>query len=165
MLQGRLRYECVKIPAAKIPREHPEALELLEQGLPEDAAKPEHRSCCDRTQGVILLCELVHARLWSLPRVGLHCDRKGSDLPVLQSWPTLQALSGHFGPFFCSTAPQAFFRPDRRSLPPTREDAVKAGRASEATVRLGLDSGDHDGMLVVAGRMRGSCWRQLTARS
>ena len=29
------------------------------------------------------------------------------------------------GPFFCSTAPQAFFRPDRRSPTPSRAEAVK----------------------------------------
>ena len=33
-----------------------------------------------------------------------------------------------FGVFFCSTAPQAFFRPDRRCPTPTRAEAVKAGR-------------------------------------
>jgi hypothetical protein len=35
----RLRNECAKIPEAEIAREHPEALDLLAQGLPEDAAK------------------------------------------------------------------------------------------------------------------------------
>src|SRR5262245_29491808 len=33
-------------------------------------------------------------------------------------------------PFFCSTAPQAFFRPDRGLPPPARADDVKAGRAA-----------------------------------
>jgi hypothetical protein len=39
MLLIRLRYECAKIPVAQMAREHPEALDLLAQGLPEDAAK------------------------------------------------------------------------------------------------------------------------------
>jgi hypothetical protein len=37
--------------------------------------------------------------------------------------------SGHF---FCSTAPQAFFRPNRNLRTPARAGAVKAGRRSEA---------------------------------
>jgi hypothetical protein len=39
MLLIRLRHECAKIPVAQMAREHPEALDLLAQGLPEDAAK------------------------------------------------------------------------------------------------------------------------------
>lgn len=39
MLLVRLRYECAKIPTAEMAREHPEALDLLAQGLPEVAAK------------------------------------------------------------------------------------------------------------------------------
>jgi hypothetical protein len=39
MLLVRLRYECAKIPVTQIAREHPEALALLAQGLPQDAAK------------------------------------------------------------------------------------------------------------------------------
>src|SRR6516164_3358998 len=35
-----------------------------------------------------------------------------------------------FAAFFCSTAPQAFFRPDRRFRTPTRAEAVKVGRRS-----------------------------------
>ena len=35
-----------------------------------------------------------------------------------------------FCAFFCSTAPQAFFRPDRRSPTPSRAGAVKVGRRS-----------------------------------
>src|ERR1700690_1096148 len=35
-----------------------------------------------------------------------------------------------FGAFFCSTAPQAFFRPDRRFRTPARAEAVKVGRCS-----------------------------------
>jgi hypothetical protein len=37
--------------------------------------------------------------------------------------------------FFCSTAPQAFFRPDRNAQMPARADVVKAGRACAATVK------------------------------
>jgi hypothetical protein len=40
--------------------------------------------------------------------------------------------------FFCSIPPEAFFRPDRVSTPPSRADAVKAGRASAATEGLAL---------------------------
>jgi hypothetical protein len=36
-------------------------------------------------------------------------------------------LSGHF---FCSTAPQAFFRPNHKSMQPARTGHVKAGRSS-----------------------------------
>ena len=36
-------------------------------------------------------------------------------------------LSGHF---FCSTAPQAFFRPNHKSMQPARIGHVKAGRSS-----------------------------------
>ena len=39
MLLVRLRYECAKIPAAEMAREHPEALDVLAQRLPEDAAR------------------------------------------------------------------------------------------------------------------------------
>ena len=39
LLLVRLRYACAKIPAAEMAREHSEALDLLAQGLPEDAAK------------------------------------------------------------------------------------------------------------------------------
>jgi hypothetical protein len=55
-------------------------------------------------------------------------------------------------PFFCSTAPQAFFRPNRESSRPARADAVKAGRSSAATEVLGLYSIEHDGMLMESGR-------------
>ena len=59
-----------------------------------------------------------------------------------------------WGHFFCSTAPQVFFRPDRRMPRPARADDVKAGRAA-ATGRLGLYIGEHDGMLDASGRMIG----------
>jgi hypothetical protein len=39
----------------------------------------------------------------------------------------LADLLSRFRPFFCSTAPQAFFRPDRRFPTPTRAEAVTAG--------------------------------------
>ena len=58
-----------------------------------------------------------------------------------------------FPHFFCSTAPQAFFRPDRVSSRPTRADAVKAGRSSAGHRRLGLYSIEHDGMLAGSGRI------------
>jgi hypothetical protein len=57
----------------------------------------------------------------------------------------------YLGFFFCSTAPQAFFRPDRRSLGPTRAGAVKVGRHSavsySALSRPRLDSFEHGGIL------------------
>lgn len=55
-----------------------------------------------------------------------------------------------FGHFFCSTAPQAFFRPDRIPLRPTRADDVKAGRFSGHR-RFGLYIGEHDGTLSASG--------------
>jgi hypothetical protein len=39
-------------------------------------------------------------------------------------------LPGHF---FCSTAPQAFFRPNHKSMQLARTGHVKAGRSSAAT--------------------------------
>jgi hypothetical protein len=56
------------------------------------------------------------------------------------------------GPFFCSTAPQAFFCPDRRFPTPTRTEAVKTGRRSaiaahSAVSRPRLDSFEHGGRL------------------
>jgi len=56
-----------------------------------------------------------------------------------------------FCAFFCSTAPQAFFRPDRRFRTPARAEAVKVGRRSvEAhfdVSRPRLDSFEHGGRL------------------
>ena len=69
----------------------------------------------------------------------------------------LISSSGHFP---CSTAPQAFPRPDRSMIPPARAGCVKAGRSSAATRRcgaslrddgLGLDTPEHDGTLVRSG--------------
>src|SRR5215204_4999993 len=56
------------------------------------------------------------------------------------------------GSFFCWTAPQAFFCPDRRLPTPTRAEAVKAGRRSaiaahSAVSRPRLDSFEHGGRL------------------
>jgi len=53
---------------------------------------------------------------------------------------------------FCSTAPQAFFRPDRRFWRPSRAEAVKAGRRSAFEAhsngsRPRLDSFEHGGRL------------------
>jgi hypothetical protein len=55
-------------------------------------------------------------------------------------------------PFFCSTAPQAFFCPDRRFPTPTRAEAVTAGRRSAIAAhsdvsRPRLDSFEHGGRL------------------
>jgi hypothetical protein len=52
-------------------------------------------------------------------------------------------------PFFCSTAPQAFFRPDRVLSRPARADAVKAGRSSAATPpgAPAFTAIEHDGRL------------------
>ena len=68
--------------------------------------------------------------------------------------PFCTCLSSLFpqGHFFCSTAPQAFFRPNRNSHEPARAGHVKAGRFSAATVRLGLYMTEHDGRLVGLGR-------------
>jgi hypothetical protein len=52
------------------------------------------------------------------------------------------------GPFFCSTAPQAFFRPDRKMPKPTHAAAVKDG-AFLSAARKGpvLDGREDGGML------------------
>ena len=57
-----------------------------------------------------------------------------------------------FAAFFCSTAPQAFFRPDRRFRTPARAEAVKVGRRSAIEAysdlsRPRLDSFEHGGRL------------------
>jgi hypothetical protein len=57
-----------------------------------------------------------------------------------------------FGAFFCSTAPQAFFRPDHRFRTPSRAEAVKVGRrfaieAHSDVSRPRLDSFEHGGRL------------------
>ena len=54
--------------------------------------------------------------------------------------------------FFCSTVPQAFFRPDRGSSVPPRAGAVKDGRCADpgtesAPSRPRLDSAEHGGRL------------------
>jgi hypothetical protein len=54
--------------------------------------------------------------------------------------------------FFCSTALQAFFRPDRRFRTPARAEAVKVGRRSATEAhfdvsRPRLDSFEHGGRL------------------
>ena len=49
--------------------------------------------------------------------------------------------------FFGSTAPQAFFRPDRSFPTPTRTGRVKAGSSFAAHRRLGLDATEHVGTL------------------
>src|ERR1700752_198032 len=57
-----------------------------------------------------------------------------------------------FCAFFCSTAPQAFFLPDRRFRTPARAEAVKVGRRSAIEAhfdfsRPRLDSFEHGGRL------------------
>jgi hypothetical protein len=57
-----------------------------------------------------------------------------------------------FYDFFCSTALQAFFRPDRRFRTPARAEAVKVGRRSATEAhfdvsRPRLDSFEHGGRL------------------
>src|SRR4029453_15837403 len=53
------------------------------------------------------------------------------------------------GPFFCSTAPQAFFRPDRKMPNPTRAAAVKDGAFLQCRPKgpLVLDGREDGGML------------------
>ena len=74
----------------------------------------------------------------------------------------------HLGHFFCSTAPQAFSRPDRVRSRPTRGDDVK-GWPRSGHRRLGLYIGEHDGMLGASGRMIDllACvfWRGRTEKS
>jgi len=65
--------------------------------------------------------------------------------------------------FSCSTAPQAFPRPDRKMLPPARAGCVKAGRFSAATDRLGLYTTEHDGRLDESGRLH-SCLLSIRLR-
>jgi hypothetical protein len=72
---------------------------------------------------------------------------------ALQSLPAMASAIFPFAAHIpCSTAPQAFPRPDRRMLTPARAGRVKAGRSSAVTVRLGLDTTEHDGTLSTIGR-------------
>jgi hypothetical protein len=65
--------------------------------------------------------------------------------------------------FFCSTAPQSFFRPDRRHVWPSRAAGVKDGRFLQPPEGLVLDGREHDGSLVSIGaRKRLSRRRGLT---
>src|SRR6202035_2177928 len=80
------------------------------------------------------------AALWGLYERG-HCQARflGRFLPC-------------FSPFFCLTAPQAFFRPDRRFRTPARAEAVKVDRRSAIEAhfdvsRPRLDSFEHGGRL------------------
>ena len=62
-----------------------------------------------------------------------------------------------FGHFFCSTAPQAFFRPNHVTKRLARAGAVKIGRRSDRATNSGasrphLDGTEHDGMLFGLGR-------------
>jgi hypothetical protein len=74
--------------------------------------------------------------------------------------------NGHLGRFFCSTAPQAFSRPDRVRSRPTRRRCQGWPRSGHR--RLGLYIGEHDGMLDASGRMIDllACvfWRGLIGR-
>ncbi len=70
--------------------------------------------------------------------------------------------------YFCSTPPEAYFRPDRMPHRPARADAVKDGRrralaAGSAVARPLLDGIEHDGTLAVAGRPPQSCGNGLGA--
>ena len=86
-----------------------------------------------------------------------HCSlvRPEFVLPFSNRRPIRKAFLIHFflfGPFFCSTAPQAFFRPNHISQRPARAGHVKAGRFFSGHRRLGLDMTEHDGRLVGLGR-------------
>ena len=64
--------------------------------------------------------------------------------------------SSCFRHFFCSTAPQAFFRPNHVSERLARAGAVKIGRRSDRATNSGasrphLDGTEHDGKLVGLG--------------
>src|SRR5262249_40753148 len=66
-----------------------------------------------------------------------------------------------FSAFFCSPAPQAFFRPDRRFRTPSRAEAVKVGRRSAIKAhsdvsRPRLDSFEHGGRLEDHGPKEGN---------
>lgn len=63
-----------------------------------------------------------------------------------------------FRAFFGSTAPQAFFRPDRRFYPPPCAGAVKAGRRSAITELSGLfrprlEGPEHGGNIARLGQV------------
>jgi hypothetical protein len=53
-------------------------------------------------------------------------------------------------PFLCSTAPQAFLRPDRGTH---SRRAQTPSRLPEAPEGLGLDGGEHGGKLEASGQM------------
>jgi hypothetical protein len=68
-------------------------------------------------------------------------------------------------PFFCSTAPLAFFRPDRRFRTPSRAGAVKAGRRSASKALSGvsrprLDSPEHGGSIGQSGQAATRLYQQ-----
>jgi len=85
----------------------------------------------------------VPRALWGLYERG-HCQARFL-------W-ALSSLLPCFYAFFCSTAPQAFFRPDRRFRTPARAEAVKVGRRSAIEAHFNvsrprLDSFEHGGRL------------------
>ena len=87
---------------------------------------------------------------WTAPAPGIECA-KGD------RWRTHH----HEGPFSNRTAEckhktslhfiPCGFCPDRWMLKSARIGRVKAGRSPAATVRLGLDTAEHDGRLVMSG--------------
>src|ERR1700693_2623628 len=70
----------------------------------------------------------------------------------MQALSFLFFLFSCFEPFFCSTAPQAFFCPDHSFPTPARAEAVTAGRRSDLAARSAvsrprLDGFEHGGRL------------------
>ena len=104
---------------------------------------PNWASLLSRWQ-LLLLCRFSDA---GMRRLSTRC---GGRRP--KSGGTVKPFLPCFCAFFCSTAPQAFFRPDRRFRTPARAEAVKVGRRSAIEAhfdvsRPRLDSFEHGGRL------------------
>jgi hypothetical protein len=83
------------------------------------------------------------------PRTFWFSNRRHKRKRFFSAW-ALSTFFLCFGAFFCSAAPQAFFRPDRRFRTPSRAEAVKVGRRSAMEAhsdvsRPRLDSFEHGG--------------------
>ena len=107
------------------------------------------------------------ADMMTMPVINSTCSTNSSR-------PESRCASGppSFWPFFCSTAPQGFFCPDRRSPRPPRAGAVKAGRLSviqalRSVSRPRLDSSEHGGSIGRSGpeRLAGTSANKLQSAS
>jgi hypothetical protein len=85
---------------------------------------------------------------------------------LIENVPVASCCSPRNSPFFCSTAPQAFFRPDRRYVRPPRAAAVNDGPSWGRPKGLSLTAAST--VATSSGSGRGSaqgaaCWPALLA--